>query len=371
MARGKSAVLETIVFFLVTLIGLTMVWLGKDRTKTQPRPVNPLTIHDLLDGYRSTALLYLTAKLGIADLLANGPRSSSELTEVLGAHEPYLHRVLRGLAAFGVCKESPEGLFELTGLGRSLQTGKPDSLRGLAILCGEEFTSAWLGLVHSVMSGETAFDHVFGMSQWEHRKQHTVLDHNFNVWLKSMANRVAVDLLKVHDFSPYHVILDAGGGHGALIAAILKAHPAATGILFDQPHVIAGALPLVEAEGIVSRCRIVGGSFFEGIPGGIDACILKSVIHDWDDERSLAILKNCRKALNENGKLLLIEHVLPAGVDNDPRVILIDLHMMAVTGGRERTEDEFRALCEAAGFIIVSMIPIKYGYKLIEARIER
>jgi SAM-dependent methyltransferase len=372
IAPGSVVILEVTGLFLPTaLIGLTLVWLGRKQTGRRAGSDNPRTIHDLLDGYRSTALLYLGAKLGIADLLADGPRSNAELAGLIGAHVPSLHRVLRGLVAVGACTEGRDGLFGLTRLGESLQSGKPDSLRGFAILCGEEFVSAWLGLAHSVMSGDAAFNHVFGMSQWEHRERHQELNYYFNDWLRSVTNGVARDLLAAYDFSSFRTIADVGGGQGALLSAILNAYPAATGILFDQAHVIEGALPIMEAAGVASRCRIVGGSFFDSVPGGIDACVLKSVIHDWDDERSLAILKNCRKALKKNGKLLLIERILPVRVEHHPHVILIDLHMLALTGGRERTEGEYRTLFATAGFKLEKVIRTQSGYSIIEGQVGR
>lgn len=371
IAPGNVAIPEAAGLFLPTAaIGLTLVWLGGRQTGRRAGADNPRNIHDLLDGYRSTALLYLGAKLGIADLLADGPRSSVELAGLTGAHGRSLHRVLRGLVAVGVCTEGPEGLFGLTRLGESLQSGRPDSLRGFAILCGEEFMSAWLGLANSVMSGDAAFNHVFGISQWEHRRRHQELNCYFNDWLRWATKGVARDLLDAYDFSSFRTIADVGGGQGALLSAILVAYPAATGILFDQAHVIDGVLPMMEAAGVASRCRIVGGSFFDGVPGGIDACILKSVIHDWDDDRSLAILKNCRKALKENGKLLLIERLLPDRVEHHPNVILIDLHMLALTGGRERSEEEYRKLCATAGFKIERVIRTQSGYSILEGQVE-
>ena len=372
IAPGSVAILEATGLFLPTaVIGLTLAWLGGKQTGRRAGSDNHRTIHDLLDGYRSTALLYLGAKLGIADLLADGPRSSAELAGLIGAHGPSLLRTLRGLVAVGVCTEGREGLFGLTRLGESLQSGKSDSLRGFAILCGEEFMSAWSGLAHSVMSGDAAFDHVFGVSQWEHRRRHPELNYYFNDWLRGVTNGVARDLLAAYDFSSFRTIADVGGGQGALLSAILNAYPAATGILFDQAHVIADVLPIMEAAGVASRCRIVGGSFFDSVPGGIDACILKSVIHDWDDERSLAILNNCRKALNENGKLLLIERLPPVRVEQHPHVILIDLHMLALTGGRERTEGEYRTLLATAGFKLERVIQTQSGYSIIEGQVAR
>jgi SAM-dependent methyltransferase len=326
----------------------------------------PLVLQTLLNGYRRTALLYLAAKLGLADLLAKGPRSSAELAQSLGAHAPSLHRVLRGLVALGVCSEEHDGRFGITPLGAYLRAGTPGSVHGSAILCGEEYLGAWGGLLHSVMTGETAFNHVFGMSLWDHQVRHPELSECFNVRLRQDTVQSTRAILAAYDFSPFRTICDVGGGHGALLSAILKAYLSATGILFDQPHVVAEGRPYLEAAGVAARCRIDGGSFFERVPEGADAHILKSVIHDWDDEQSLAILRNCHRALKQQGRLLLLEWVIPARVEHAPEVIMADVHMLAVTGGRERSELEYRALFAAAGFKMTRIIPTHSPLSIIE-----
>lgn len=320
----------------------------------------------LLDGYRSTALLYVAAKLGLADLLADSPRGSSELAESLGAHAPSLHRVLRGLVALGVCSEERDGRFGLTEIGACLRAETPGSLRGLAILCGERSVGAWGGLLHSALTGETAFNHVFGMSQWEYQAQHPELNEHFNAWLGETTAQAADSLLAAYDFSSFRTIADVGGGHGVLLAAILNAYPSATGVLFDQPHVVAGGRPYLEKAGVAARCRIEEGSFFEHVPDGADAIVLKSVIHDWDDEQSLTVLRNCHRALKQRGTLLVIERVLPARAEHAPDVILGDVHMLAITGGRERNEVEYRTLFAAAGFRLTRIIPARSGHSIIE-----
>ena len=326
-------------------------------------PREPLA---LLSGYRNTALLYVAAKLKLADLLADGPRSSAELARSLGAHAPSLHRVLRGLVVLGMCSEENHGRFALTPSGTCLRAEMPGSLRDLAVLCGEECVAAWGGLVHSAMTGEPAFKHVFGMSQWEHRKQHPELNECFNAWSRQGTSRVAGAILAAYDFSAFRTIADVGGGLGTLLAAILKAHTSVTGILFDQPHVVSGARASLEAAGVAARCRVVGGSFFDRIPDGADLHILKSIIHDWDDEQSLAVLRNCRRALKEQGTLLLIERVMPERVEDAPHVVLQDLHMLAMTGGRERSEVEYRALLGVAGFTQTRVIATLCGLSIVE-----
>jgi SAM-dependent methyltransferase len=362
--RGMTGLEATAVFLPTALIGLAMVWFGHRRI--QRLRTSRRALRGLLDGHRSTALLYVAAKLGLADLLANGPRSSAELAQVLGAHAPSLHRILRGLAALGVCSEEHDGRFGLTGLGKHLQASARGSLRSLAILSGEERAAAWGGLVHSAMTGETAFNRVFGMSEWEHRERHPELNECFNESLTESTARTAGAILRAYDFAAFHTIADVGGGHGALLAAILEAHPSVTGILFDQPHVVAGAGPCLEAAGVHARCQIVGGDLFDRIPDGADLHILKSIIHDWDDEHALAILRNCHKALKESGKVLLVEQLLPARAEQDPDAILLDVQMLALTGGQERSKAEYRALLAAAGFRLTRVIPTWSRFRVIE-----
>ena len=212
------------------------------------------------------------------------------------------------------------------------------------------------------MTGETAFNHVFGRSIWEIWPQHP----EFNQLMVQATIQVTAAVLAVYDFSPFSIIADVGGGHGALLAAILQAHPAATGMLFDQPHVVAEARPYLEAAGVATRCRIVGGNVFERLPEGADIYILKSVIHDWDDEESLAILRQCHRALQGPARLLLVERVMPARAEQAPEVVLSDLHMLAMGGGRERTEAEYRALFAAAGVALTRVIPTPSPFSVIE-----
>jgi SAM-dependent methyltransferase len=362
--HGMTGLEMAAVFLATALMGPALVGFGSRRIR---RHTHRRTLQTLIGGYRNTALVHVAAKLGLADLLADGPRSSAELARTLGAHAPSLHRILRGLVILRVCSEERDGRFGLTALGAMLRTETPGSPRGQAILCGEEYAGAWVGLPHSAMTGETAFDHVFGMSPWEHRKQHPELDEYFNAGLRRATDRAAVAILAACDFSSFHTVADIGGGHGALLAAILRARPSISGILFDQPHVVAEALPHLEAAGVAARCRIVGGSFFDGMPDGADAHILRSIIHDWDDEHSLAILRNCHRALGEPGRLLLVERVMPDRAEDAPDTIMVDVHMLAVTGGRERSEAEHRALLAAAGFTPTRVIPIRSGFVIIEA----
>lgn len=337
-------------------------WL-RSRLKRPPKRQN---LRDLLEGYRGTALLYVAAKLKIADQLTAGPRSNRELSEALGTHAPSLHRVLRGLVAIGVCSEIPGGAFELTPLGQQLRSDINGSEYNQAILNGEEYAKAWNHLLHSVMTGETAFDHAFGESPWEHRGKNPELNQRFNSWLEKGAAASGRSLLNAYDFSPHQTVADLGGGQGALLAAILQAHHSLQGILFDRAHVISAARPRLESAGLASRCRIVEGDFFNTVPPGADVYILKSILHDWDDEKCSVILRNCRAVLKPGQSLLVLEKIMPARAMDKPSTILGDLHMLAVTGGKERTANEYRELFAVAGFDLKKITPLPTGHSVLE-----
>lgn len=360
--HGASRLLEAALLAPAVLAGLGLAWFGHSLLRRDRR-----VLRDLVGGYRGSALLYVAARLGIADLLADGPKSGAELARVLGAHAPSLQRVLRALVALGVCSEEGDGRFALTSTGALLRAGARGSARGSAILCGEEYYPAWGGLLHTVMTGEPAFGHLFGMTQWEHRQKHPELNEHFNEGLELGTARITRDILAAYDFSRFQTVADVGGGHGALIAAILKAHPSVSGILFDQPHVLDGARSCLEAAGVAARCRLVAADFLDHLPDRADACVLKSVLNDWDDERSLTVLKSCRAALVGRGTLLVIERVLPEGAHPDTGASLMDVQMMVVTGGRLRTAEEHRALLAAAGFRMTNVIPAGSGRHIIEA----
>jgi len=319
----------------------------------------------LLEGYRTSAMLHVAAKLGIADLLAIGPRNSDELAEHLGADPSSLRRFLRGLVAYGICCEEQDGRFKLTNLGIWLQDSKPRSLRSQAVRSGELY-AAWGSLMHSVMTGEPAFAHLFGTDVWKYRKQFPELDEGFNKAFRENSSRIAREFTDAYDCSSVRTIADIGGAYGALLAAILKNSPSLTGILFDQPHVAAKATAHLTESGVSERCRVVGGDFFNHVPDGADCYILKSVIHDWNDREAGLILRNCRQVLKPDGKVLLIERILPARVEQARGTIMLDLRMLIATGGRERSEGEFQSILKAAGLALTRVSPLRSGFNIIE-----
>jgi hypothetical protein len=331
-----------------------------------PRLADRRELRDVVGNYRRAALIFVAAKLRLADLLADGPRTSAQLAETLGAHHEALHRVLRALTALDVCSEERDGRFAITAVGALLRDAEPRSVRAEAILSGEEYAPAYAGLLHTVMTGHTAFHQVFAMSPWEHRERYPELAACFNRGLEQGAARTAKAVLAAYNFSPFHTIADVGGGHGIFLAAILKATPSANGILVDAPGIAAAAAPHLLAAGVSQRVNVVAGSFFEGLPAGADAHVLKSVLHDWTDEQCIAILRHCHRSLPENGKVLLIERLLPSRVEDDPGTVMVDLHMLALTGGKERDASEYHALLQAAGFQPGRVIATRSPFHIIE-----
>jgi hypothetical protein len=335
----------------------------------QPGSANlppPVAMLQMISGFWISRAIYIAAKLGIADHLREVHRTADELAAATGTHAPSLYRVLRALASVGVFAEDGNGRFALTPLGATLQTDVPGSMRAFATVeLGEEHYPAWGDLMHSVKTGEIAFDHVFGMPVWEYFAQHPDNAKTFNDAMTGMTLAVNDAVLSAYDFSSIRKIVDVGGGHGSLITSILKLNPHMKGVLFDAKPVIEGARRRVEAEGLTNRCGVVAGDFFESVPGGGDAYILKWIIHDWDEKRSVTILKNCHRAMVENAKLLLIEAVVPPGGEAHISKF-VDLNMLVMTGGRERTADEYRSLLETSGFRLTRIAATDSPMSVIE-----
>jgi hypothetical protein len=324
---------------------------------TDPPPF--VALFQMITGYYISQAIYVAATLGIADWLKDGPCSSDELAHATGTHAPSLHRLLRLLVSAGVFAEQEDGRFALTPIGAYLQTELPGSLRAVAL----QYTGplqAWSALLHSVQTGETAFDHLFEMGLFPYLAHHPEEAAIFNAAMTALSTQVATAVVAAYDFSPFGTIVDVGGGQGALLRAILRATPTARGILFDLPQVVTGAKELTEAAGLTERCTVVGGDFFAAVPAGGDAYLLSGVIPDWDEERSVAILHNCHRAMSPQGKLLLVEAVVPARIDRSAASqfsVRGDVNMLVHTGGRNRTEAEYRTLFEAAGFQLTRIIP--------------
>lgn len=331
-------------------------------TETPP----PIAMLQLISGFWISRCIYVAAKLGIADLVKDGPKTAAELAAATGTDAPSLFRVMRALASVGVFSHDAGDLFAITPLSETLRTDIRGSLRAFAMTeLGEEHYPAWGELMHSVRTGQIAFNHAFGVDIWEFFASHPDNAKIFNDAMSGMTAQANEAILSKYEFAGIRTLIDVGGGHGSLITSILPRHAGMNGVLFDSPQVIEGALAAVSASGVGDRCRLVGGNFFESVPAGGDAIILKWIIHDWNDEQCVTILRNCHRALAENGKLILVEAVVPAG--NEPHFSkFIDLNMLVMTGGRERTEEEFRALYEASGFRLTRVVATESPFSVIE-----
>jgi hypothetical protein len=314
----------------------------------------------LVDGYRASQAVYVAMRLELPDLLGDGARTSAELAEAADAHPDALHRLLRALAGLGVLREE-DGRFALTELGRPLRSDVPGSLAGWAGFVGRpSYWQAWGALEHSVRTGENAFRHVFGTDVWSWRAERPEESAIFDRAMATITAGVNRSLQEAHDFGRYGVVVDVGGGNGALLLGLLEAHPELRGVLVDQPHVVAGA-PAHE------RLEVVAGDFFESVPGGGDAYVLKAIVHDWEDEEAAAILRVVRRAMRDDAALLVLERVL-GDANEDRDGAFSDLNMLVMPGGRERTRDEFEALFAAAGFRLAAVTPTSSGWNVIEGR---
>ncbi|HZS05539.1 MAG TPA: methyltransferase [Blastocatellia bacterium] len=336
--------------------------------QTDPTAVPPqFAMLQMITGFWVSQSIQVAARLGLPDLIKGQPKTAAELADPTGTHAPSLYRLLRGLASVGIFVEDAEGRFASTPLAATLETDAPGTLRWMAMAeLGQEHFPAWGNLMHSIRTGEIAFDNHFGQPVWEYYAQHPEHAQNFNNAMSGMTDLIHQALLNAYDFSGITKLVDVGGGLGGQIAAILKTYPVMRGVLADQPHVISNAGPLLARAGVSERCEIESIDFFQSVPAGGDAYILKWIIHDWDDERSATILRNCRRAIADNGKLLLVETVIAPG--NEPSFgKFMDLNMLVMTGGRERTEAEFSALFSRAGFRLTRIIPTESPVCVIEA----
>ena len=324
----------------------------------------------LVNGFRVTQTIYAGVELGIPDLLAEGERTADDLADASGADPPTLYRLLRALASLGIVHEGDERRFSLTDLGRPLRSDVPGSLRGWVRLQGRDYLwRSWGNLANAVREGQNSFRMVHGTDIWEWRAEHADESAIFDEAMRSMTIGANASILDAYDFGRFATIVDVAGGNGTLIAALLAAHPASRGILFDQEHVVSGAEPSLRAAGVLDRCEIVAGSFFASVPEGADAYVLKWIIHDWEDEESVAILRTCRAAMGTDAVVLLIERDL-GRPNEDPVAKLADLNMLVMPGGRERTLDEYAALFGAADLRLVAAHPTTSGYLVIEAGIQ-
>jgi len=321
-----------------------------------------------ITGFWMSRAVYVAAKLGIADLLKSGPKTAEELAQSTGTHGPSLYRVLRALASSGVFEQQSDGRFALTPLSETMLTDAPGSTRWFLMSeLGQEHYPAWGNLMHSVKTGEIAFDNAFGMDIWKYFSQNPEDAAVFNDSMSANTAAVNQAITSLYDFSQFNKVIDIGGGHGGLITSILQSNPEVQGVVFDAPEVISGARPKLEQAGIANRCDAVAGDFFKAVPEGGDAYTMKWIIHDWEDQKAITILKNCRQHMQPNGRLIIVDCVVP---DNDAPDFskTFDLNMLVMTGGKERTKAEFEELLAASGFKLLRVIPTDLPPCIVEAQ---
>ncbi len=327
-------------------------------------------LDQLITGYWISQAIYAAAKFGIADHLKDGSKTVAELARATATNPDALYRLLRALASVGIFAEGESRQFSLTPLAEPLQSDVAGSKRALALMSGDEQFRAWAEIEYSIRTGEVAFDKVFGQPIFDYLGQHPDKARIFDAAMVGIHGRESNAVLDAYDFSVFGVVADIGGGNGSQLTDILQKHTKMKGVLFDLPHVIERAKERIHASGLLDRCKLVAGSFFDAVPEGADAYILRHIIHDWDEEKCLTILRNCHRAMQPESKLLVIESVIPPG--NEPfHSKFLDLVMLLIPGGKERTEAEYRTLFERAGFELTRIVPTGTEVSVVEGRKKR
>ncbi len=326
------------------------------------------TMFRLIMGNCVSQAICVIARLGVADVLADGPQQVAEIARRVGAHDSALYRVLRVLGDVGVVAELEDQWFSLTPLGAVLRSDVPGSLRGLGVIYGLPFhRHSWTDLYETIRTGESAFDRVHGTQVFDYLAEHPEDAAFVDTAMVAASMGQVVGIMRAYDFGRFSTIVDVGGGWGGLLAPILSANPHLQGVLFDVPTVVAGADGELSRAGVINRCRVVGGDFFDSVPEGGDVYLLGNVIHGWDDDQAVKILSTCRAAMVDTACLLLVEAVLPEGREPSPGKFEDLLMLVMTTGGRQRTEAEFRALLDRAGFRLTRIVPSSGMVSLVEA----
>jgi hypothetical protein len=322
----------------------------------------------MVSSYWLSQALGAVARLGIPDRIAAQPRTSEGIAKAVGIDPDAAHRVMRALASIGVFRQLEDARFALTPLGETLCSNVPGSVRDFAVMLTDTpHWQAWGKFLEALKSGRPVLKAVLGMELWEWYSQHSGDANAFSLAMGNLARMVAAELTRVVDFSQVQTVADVGGAHGVLLTAILQHYPHTRGILFDLPHVIETAKPVIEAQGLSDRCELSAGDFFNEVPSGADVHVLKQILHDWDDQRATLILENCRRSLRPNGRVLLVEMVLPPDSAPSP-AHFIDLNMLVLLGGRERSASEFAVLLEKSGFKPPRFIETDSPFVVIEAK---
>jgi hypothetical protein len=325
-------------------------------------------MRQMILAYQISQCVHVAAKLGIADLLEAGPKSLEELAAATGTEPAALERLLRALVCHGVFSEDGGSRYSLNPLGRLLARSAPQSFNSAALYWGERFIwESWSHLAHSVKTGEPAFQHLNGESFFDFLERTPDVAAIFESFMSKGLYARHRAVAEAYDFSRSSTIVDVGGNQGAQLVEILTRNPRARGILFDRPHVLKGAQSYLEKAALSDRCMLVDGDFFDDVPEGADLYLLSQIVHDWVDEQALAILRNCRRAMSRASALLLIEQILDP-LQPQPATVLLDLTMLVILGGKERSAAEYRKLLANAGFSVSRVLTTLSPFSIIEAR---
>ena len=308
----------------------------------------PAQMMQIISGFWTSCSVYAAAKLNLGALLSEGPMTAEQIAKATGTHAPSMFRVMRALSSVGVFRQNEDGAFAGNALSDTLRSGVPGSMRAMAIAQLGDHYRAWGNLMFSLKTGGIAFDETEGMDIWKYYNTHPAEGVNFMEAMSGLTQAVAANVGAAYDFKGLGTIVDVGGGNGALLTSILRSAPDAKGIVFDEEYVVEETRKQLEQAGLADRCSVAGGSFFETVPAGADAYLLKMVLHDWDDEKTLKILGNVSKAMKPGSRVLVLEPVIKPGNDPHPGKWM-DMNMLVMTGGKERSEAEWAGLFAKVG----------------------
>jgi len=329
------------------------------------QPAAPNTLASMMTGYWISQAIYVAAKLALPDLLKEGPQTAEQLAAATKTQPAAMYRLLRALASVGLLREDHERRFSLQPMAEPLCSDAKNSQRSLAIMTGEEHFACWGELLYSVRTGRNAFEKIFGEPIFNYLSKHPEQAQIFDEAMVGVHGRETGAMLDAYDFSAIRTLADVGGGNGSVLRGVLQKYPSMQGMLCDLPGVVERARPRIVEAGLADRVQTIPTDFFAAVPTGADAYLMRHIIHDWNDEQSLQILKNVRRAIGAAGRLLLVESVIPPG--NDPSFAkLLDLNMLVIPGGKERTETEYRELYSAAGFRLSGITPTRADVSVIE-----
>jgi O-methyltransferase domain/Dimerisation domain len=350
------------------LLNLTAESDLSDNQQTSPQALPPhVQLIQMGTAYWASRVVYAAAKLGLADQLVTGPKSAAELAGPMHVQAPSLHRLMRTLASLGLLTECTEQRFALTGLGEALKTGAPGSARATLLTVGSSWLeSAFEHIIHSVQTGKTGFEKAQGMPLFDYLAQHPEDASLFSETMVGIHGAEPPAVAAAYDFSTFKTVVDVGGATGNMLVAILTRYAGPHGVLFDRPHVVSDAPALLKSKGVMDRVTIEAGDFFKTVPAGGDAYVLSHIIHDFSEEQCLTILGHCRKAMKPEGRLLIVEMVLPPGDTPHPGK-MFDMVMLVLPGGQERTEAEYGSLLGKAGFRLTRVVPTDSAVSVVEA----